>query len=79
MFEKANAKAAQAPKDSSELDRYEDSLKVYRDLKNVIDTARDEGKIEGKIEMARALKDAGISVELISKSSGLSEEEIREL
>lgn len=29
---------------------YEDSLKYYRDLKNVTDTARDEGKVEGKIE-----------------------------
>lgn len=26
---------------------YEDSLKIYRDLKNVIDTAFDEGKAEG--------------------------------
>ena len=32
---------------------YEDSLKYYRDLKNSLDTARDEGKIEGKIEVAK--------------------------
>jgi predicted transposase YdaD len=30
--------------------QYEDSLKSYRDLKNVIDTAFDDGKVEGKIE-----------------------------
>ena len=39
---------------------YEDSLKVYRDLKNSIDTAREEGenkgKLEGKLEIARSLK-----------------------
>ncbi|MFM2266653.1 MAG: hypothetical protein RL757_93, partial [Bacteroidota bacterium] len=33
-----------------EKNQYEDSLKSYRDLKNVIDTSYDEGKIEGKIE-----------------------------
>ncbi|MEA5419058.1 Rpn family recombination-promoting nuclease/putative transposase [Spirulina sp. CCNP1310] len=31
---------------------YEDSLKYYRDLKNSMDTARDEGKVEG-IEIGR--------------------------
>lgn len=29
---------------------YEESLKTYRDIKNVVDTAKAEGKIEGKIE-----------------------------
>jgi predicted transposase/invertase (TIGR01784 family) len=33
-----------------EKDAYEDSLKVYRDLKNSLDTAREEGKLEGKLE-----------------------------
>ncbi len=32
------------------LDQYENSLKVYRDLKGIIDTAYDEGKMEGLIE-----------------------------
>jgi len=31
-----------------EKERYESSLKFYRDTKNVIDTAREEGKIEGE-------------------------------
>jgi hypothetical protein len=35
---------------SEEKGLYEASLKSYRDLKNVIDTAFDEGKIEGMIE-----------------------------
>ena len=40
----------------TELDKYERSLKVYRDLKSVIETAFDEGKIEGKIEAAKQAK-----------------------
>ena len=31
----------------------EDSLKYYQDLKNSLDTAKEEGKIEGRIEMAK--------------------------
>ena len=31
---------------------YEESLKVYRDLKNVVDTAYDEGKAEGSQQKA---------------------------
>jgi predicted transposase/invertase (TIGR01784 family) len=30
--------------------RYQHSLKIYRDIKNVIDTAYDEGKVEGLLE-----------------------------
>ena len=31
-----------------ELKEYEDSLKTYRDIKNSIDTARKEGRVEEK-------------------------------
>lgn len=58
---------------------YEDSLKYYRDLKNSLDTARDEGKIEGKIEVARNLLSSGVSIDLIVKATGLSEDEIRKI
>ena len=40
----------------NELDSYERSLKYYRDLKGVIDTAYDDGKIERSIEMAVLMK-----------------------
>jgi len=70
-----------------ELDSYENSLKTYRDLKGVIDTAFDEGKLEGKIkgllkeklEIAKSLKINGISPETISKTTGLSKNEIKKL
>ena len=58
---------------------YEDSLKYYRDLKNSLDTARDEGKIEGKIEVAKNLLKNGVPVDLIVKSTGLTEKEIKAL
>ncbi|MBI3258370.1 MAG: PD-(D/E)XK nuclease family transposase, partial [Ignavibacteriae bacterium] len=74
-----------------ELERYEDSLKVYRDLKNVIDTAVEEaqakaeitgkikGKIEGKIEIAQIMLKNKESIEKIKNYTGLSEEEISQL
>ncbi len=58
---------------------YEDSLKYYRDLKNSLDTAKEEGKEEKAIEIAKSLLENGISVEIISKSTGLSIEEIRKI
>ena len=40
----------------TELKEYEDSLKAYRDIKNSLDTAKDEGRAEGMAEgMAKGL------------------------
>ena len=74
---------------------YEDSLKVYRDMKNSLDTARDEGieigvekgieigvekgKIEGKIEIARNAILEGMNNEIIAKLTNLNIEEIENL
>lgn len=62
---------------------YEDSLKVYRDLKNVIDTAVEEAtKTAAKmkaLEIAAALRRNGASKELIMKSTGLGMDEIDKL
>ena len=58
---------------------YQKSLKYYRDLKNVTDTARDEGKVEGKIEVAKNLKTMGLSMEQIVQATGLSKGEIEVL
>lgn len=78
-----------------EYDNYEESLKIYRDWKNTIDTAKkisweeghekgkEEGKEEGReekaAEMARSLKAEGIPVNIIAKCSGLSEDQINTL
>jgi predicted transposase/invertase (TIGR01784 family) len=47
IFEKLFETAEIAKFTQEQVLSYEDSLKYYRDLKNSLDTARDEGKIEG--------------------------------
>jgi len=66
---------------------YQNDLKAYRDNKNVVDTARAEGKAEGKaegraegkIETARNMKQAGFDVAVIAKMTGLPLSEIERL
>jgi predicted transposase/invertase (TIGR01784 family) len=48
-------------------------------LKGVIDTAFDEGKIERNVEVAKKLKELGVDFEIITKSTGLTKEEIERL
>ncbi len=87
VFTHAFEKAELAKFDQLQLDSYENSLKIYRDLKSVIDTAYDEGKtegktegkIEGKIEVAKSAKQMGFSTAEIVKLTGLSESEIDRL
>ncbi|MGB0983076.1 MAG: Rpn family recombination-promoting nuclease/putative transposase [Saprospiraceae bacterium] len=74
-----------------EREAYEESLKYYRDLKNVVDTSREEGLIEGmqkgieqginkrNIEIARELKKNGVAIEIIIQSTGISKAEIEKL
>jgi predicted transposase/invertase (TIGR01784 family) len=62
-----------------EYQNYEDSLKYYRDLKNSLDTAKEEGKIEGKIEIAKNMILKELDISLISEITGLTEKEIKEL
>lgn len=67
--------------------QYEESLKHYRDIKNIKDTAfgdgHKEGKIEGKsenqIEIIINLRKAGAEIELISKGTGLNIEDVKEI
>ena len=51
-----------------EKEQYEESLKSYRDLKNVIDTSFGEGKMEEKIQgIVKALKQGKLSIEEIAE------------
>lgn len=75
VFTEAFEKAELANFNPIELQKYQNSLKIYRDLKGAIDTAFDEGKIE----VARNLKNLGVEIEIISKSTGLSKDEINKL
>ena len=50
IFEKRFMAAEIAKFSKKEHQHYEDSLKYYRDLKNSLDTAKEEGLIEGRAE-----------------------------
>jgi predicted transposase/invertase (TIGR01784 family) len=75
----------------AEKNKYEESLKYYRDLKNVVDTSFDEGraegkaegkvegKAEGKVEIARRMKLEGEPIDKIARFTGLSNTEIENL
>ena len=66
---------------------YEESLKYYRDIKNVVDSSKQEGILEGieqgidkrNIEIAKKMKEKGLDTSDISEMTGLSSEEIGEL
>jgi len=66
-----------------EYQNYEDSLKYYRDLKNSLDTAREEGREKGrmeeKTEAAKTGLMEGVPIEIIMKMTGLSRDEIENL
>jgi predicted transposase/invertase (TIGR01784 family) len=95
IFQELFAAAEIAKYSKEEKELYEESLKYYRDLKNVVDTAyeegevkgkmegRIEGKIEGKIErnceVAKGMKAKGIDITIITEITGLSEDEIEKL
>ena len=79
VFSQAFEKAEIAKYSKTELDNYENSLKSYRDLKGVIDTAFDDGKNERNLEIAKSLKVQGVGLDIIINSTGLSKEEIEKL
>lgn len=79
IFEKLFETAEIAKFSAEQVRSYEDSLKYYRDLKNSLDTARDEGKLEGKLEVVRQALKKGWSIKDISDLTGLSENEIKAL
>jgi predicted transposase/invertase (TIGR01784 family) len=60
---------------------YEDSLKYYRDLKNVTDTARDEGRLEGFEEglqtAALAMYKNGLAVDFIAQTLNITLEDVK--
>jgi predicted transposase/invertase (TIGR01784 family) len=79
IFTIAFEKAEIAKFEQNDLDKYEYSLKIYRDLKGVIDTAFEEGKLEGKLEVAKSLKLKGISNQDIMALTGLTDDELNKI
>ena len=84
VFQQAFDKAELAKLGSVEMEEYERSLKVFRDLNGAFTTAHDEGKvegiiegkIEGKTEIASFMKAENETIEKIIKYTGLTKEEI---
>ena len=87
VFEKIFSVAEISKLSYEEYLQYISSLKVYRDNKNSLDTARDEGEAKGRaegeqlktIEIAKKLKKDNIPIELIVKYTNLTIEEIEKL
>jgi len=79
VFQKLFDAAEIAKFTPDEKNKYEESLKYYRDLKNVVDTSFDEGKAERNIEIARQMKAKGMDLNLISEITGLPIDEIEKL
>lgn len=62
-----------------QIQSYEDSLKYYRDIKNSLDTAKEEGKIEEKLAIAKNLLKENLEIHIIAQATGLSVDEIEKL
>ncbi len=66
-----------------EREAYEESLKYYRDIKNVVDTSREEGREEGReernFEIVKQMKGEGFTNDQIRKITGLRNDEIERL
>lgn len=66
---------------------YEDSLKVYRDMKNVLDTAElkglkkgiEQGALDERRKNAKTMKALGLPLDTIAKVTGMSAEDIAKL
>ena len=87
IFQKLFEAAEIAKFSPEERDAYEESLKYYRDLKNVVDTSREEGLLEGiekgiekrNVEIAKKMKEKGMSLSDISELTGLDIGDISKL
>ena len=87
IFEKVFETAEIARFTTDQVRNYEESLNVFRDIKNSIDTAKEEGKIEGVIEgenkkaidvVKKALQ-KGIAIEDIAELTGFTVSEVLEI
>jgi predicted transposase/invertase (TIGR01784 family) len=79
VFDKLFATAEIAKFTPEQATSYENSLKYYRDLKNSLDTAREEGEVKSKLAIALKALKKGFSIADIVELTGLSEDEIMKL
>ena len=91
VFDRLFEEAEIAKFTPQELREYEASKMAYRDIKNSIDTAKQEGLAEGMelgmekgmnqkaLDIARNMLADGVDINLIMKYSGLTQEQIEKL
>ena len=87
IFTKLFDAAAIARFTPMELREYEDSLKAYRDIKNSLDTAKEESRAEGREEgraegIAMVVKNMhakGMDIDVIASITGLNKDEVESL
>jgi len=83
VFEKAFATAEYVKYSPAMQEAYQNNLKVYRDNRNVVETAyidgEAKGRTEGIFEIARNMKKDGVDPKTIAKYTGLSPEDIKRL
>jgi predicted transposase/invertase (TIGR01784 family) len=77
IFKEIFAKLDEYEHTKPEVFQYE--LWRIRDLKNSMDTAKEEGENKKAIEIAKHLLQSGVDIEIIVTSTGLSKEEICKL
>lgn len=83
VFEKLEKIVDIASLTKEEREKYDESIKVYRDNLAVLAFAERKGEKKGrteeKLNIARNLKAKGLPVDLISETTGLTAEEIEKL
>ncbi|MCI5130110.1 MAG: Rpn family recombination-promoting nuclease/putative transposase [Candidatus Electrothrix sp. EH2] len=79
VFEQLFASAEIAHFTPDQVRSYEKSLKYYRDMKNSLDTAFDEGREEKEREIVINGLQQGLEISLLAALTGLSEEAIEKI
>ena len=64
---------------TQEIREYETNKMAYRDIKNSIDTAKREGRIEANIETAQRLQAMGLPAEQVAKATQLPLDKVQNL
>ena len=59
--------------------KYDESIKVYRDRLAIMAFERQKGQAEGKLEVARNLKQMGLATEAIAQATGLAPDVVGQL
>ncbi len=65
-----------SPEERHEYDEHVNAIMIQND---VLNTAKLEGRAEGKLEYAKNLKQLGVSIDIIAQATGLSREDIDKL